>query len=185
MKKIKVGLVVGSARRGSYSRSIANALAGLLPEGFEITALDIGNLPMFNQDYDDDGATPPQWQVFRGKVREMDAFLFVTPEYNRSIPPVLKNALDIASRPYGQNTWGGKPGAVISVSPGNPGGFGANHHLRQCLSFLNIYTMQQPEAYIGHVDKSLDENGNVTNESTVKFLNEIAGAYAAWVQNFA
>ena len=147
MAKVKIGIVVGSARRDSFSGQAARLLATMLPEHLEAHTLQIDQLPMFNQDYDDYGATPAAWQTFRQEVGEMAAYLFVTPEYNRSYPPLIKNALDIASRPYGQNAWAGKPGAVISVSPGKMGGFGANHHLRQVLSFLNVYVMQQPEVY--------------------------------------
>lgn len=111
-------------------------------------------------------------------------FLFVTPEYNRSIPPVLKNALDIASRPYGQNVWSGKPGAIISVSPGNIGGFGANHHLRQVLSFLNVYTMQQPEAYLSSITDSLDEQGNISSDRTIQYMQTIANGFADWMDKF-
>jgi len=104
---------------------------------------------------------------------------------NISIPPVLKNALDIASRPYGQNVWSGKPGAILSVSPGNLGGFGANHHLRQVLSFLNVYTMQQPEVYLSNIVNSLDEQGNISNESTIKFMQDVANAFVSWLDKFS
>lgn len=114
----------------------------------------------------------------------MDGFLFVTPEYNRSMPAVLKNALDVASRPYGSNLWGGKPGAIISVSPGKPGAFGANHHLRQCMTFLNVYMMQQPEAYLGNVDGFFDENGAVKDAGTDQFLQSLADAFADWTGRF-
>jgi chromate reductase len=110
-----------------------------------------------------------------------DGFLFVTPEYNRSIPSVLKNAIDVGSRPYGQSVWGGKPGAVISVSPGAIGGFGANHHLRQSLVFLDVPAMQQPEAYIGGAAQLFDAHGNITNETTREFLIKFMDAFAAWV----
>lgn len=184
MQTTKIGVIVGSLRRGSYSRSIANAIVGFLPERFEAHMLDIGQLPLFNQDYDDDGATPPEWTAFRGQVKAMDGFLFVTPEYNRSYPPAIKNALDIASRPFGSNVWAGKPGAIVSVSPGKTGGFGSNHHLRQPMTFLNIYMMQQPEAYIGSAAEILDEQGKVNNERSNSFLNKFADAYVQWVDKF-
>ncbi|ABX41492.1 NADPH-dependent FMN reductase [Lachnoclostridium phytofermentans] len=181
---VTIGVFVGSLRRDSFCKKVANTFQSLIPEGYEMKFIDISKLQMYNQDYDDDGNTPMEWETFRKEVKELDGFLFVTPEYNRSIPPVLKNALDIASRPYGQNVWSGKPGAVFSVSPGNIGGFGANHHLRQVLSFLNVYTMQQPEVYLSNITNSLDEQGNISNESTIKFLQDIANAFAAWIAKF-
>lgn len=183
MKNIKIGVLVGSVRRDSFTRKVAEIITAYMPEHFEMKMIEIGDLSLFNQDYDDDGATPAPWVRFRKEISEMDGFLFLTPEYNRSYPPVLKNALDIASRPYGQNVWSGKPGAVISVSPGKIGGFGANHHLRQVLSFLNIYIMQQPESYIGEVNSVWDENGTV-QERSAKFLQGIADSYAKWVGLF-
>ena len=111
--------------------------------------------------------------------------LFVTPEYNRSVPGVLKNAIDIGSRPYGQSAWDGKPGGVISASPGNIGGFGANHHLRQSLVFLNIPVLQQPEAYISGVDKLFDEQGGIANDSTRGFLSKYLTTFATWIDRNA
>ena len=118
---------------------------------------------------------------FRDKIRSSDAVLFVTPEYNRSVPGVLKNALDVGSRPYGKSVWNGKPGAVVSASPGAIGGFGANHHLRQSLVFLNVPAMQQPEAYLGGADKFFDADGKLTNDGTRDFLKKFMEAYADWV----
>lgn len=184
MDRIMIGVVAGSARREAFSVKIAKAMAGMMPPEFEMRFLEIGNLPLFNQDYDDDGTTPAEWKAHRQAVKECDGYLFVTPEYNRSYTPAIKNALDIASRPFGQNVWGGKPGAVISTSPGKPGAFGANHHLRQVLAFLNVYTMQQPEVYLGGVDKILDAQGNITDDGTRKFLQAAADAFAAWVRRF-
>ena len=169
MKVKKIGIFVGSLRRNSFSRSIAKAVAALAPEGFEFRFIDIGNLPLYNQDYDDEGQTPQPYTLFRNEVAEMDGLLFVTPEYNRSMPAVLKNALDVGSRPHGQSIWNGKPGALISVSPGGFGGFGANQQLRQPMSFLNILLLQQPEVYIGNVEALLNEEGELVNESTQKF----------------
>lgn len=180
----KIGVIVGSLRRDSFSKAIAKNVASLMPEDFQAEMIEIGNLPIFNQDFDDDGETPESYKEFRQKIKEMDGFLFVTPEYNRSFPAVIKNALDVASRPYGQNVWGGKPGAIVSVSPGKLSAFGANHHLRQVLTFLNVYTMQQPEAYIGNVDTMLNPDGSVKEEGTVKFLQSIADAFADWVKRF-
>ena len=115
------------------------------------------------------------------EIKATDAVLFVTPEHNRSVPAALKNALDIGSRPYGQSMWNGKPGAVVSSSLGGIGGFGANHHLRQTLTFLNVLTMQQPEAYIGNVGQLFDAEGRIANDSTRDFLKSYAQAFANWV----
>ena len=182
MSTIQIGVVAGSARKDSYSRKIAAAVCARMPGTFEMKMMDIGRLPMYNQDYDDEGRTPAEWSGFREAVKSLDGVLVVTPEYNRSFPPLLKNALDIASRPYGQNAWNGKPGAVISVSPGKMGAFGANHHLRQVTAFLNIHLMQQPEAYIGEAASLFDEHGALTDEGTGKFLADYAAAFAAWVE---
>jgi len=183
MNKKIIGIVVGSLRRESFSKKIALYIASQMKEQFEVKFLDIGKLSMYNQDVDDDGITPKEWTDFREEVKELSAVLFVTPEYNRSIPPVLKNAIDIASRPYGKNAWNDKPGAVVSVSPGGMGAFGANHILRQSASFLNIYMMQQPEAYIGNVANAIDETG-VSDENTKKFLNSFANSFAEWINKF-
>jgi chromate reductase len=184
MEKIKIGVFTGSLRKESFCRKTAQAIGGMVGGPFEMRPMEIGNLAMFNQDYDDEGRTPPEWRRFREEVKDLEGFLFVTPEYNRSFPPVLKNALDIASRPYGQNVWSGKPGAVISVSPGKLGGFGANQHLRQTMGFLNIILMQQPEAYIGDAASLFDERGELTNQGTRDFLQKFADAFTAWVQRF-
>lgn len=184
MSKTRIGVLVGSLRKESFCKKTATFLSASMPEDFEMVPITIGNLAMFNQDFDDEGTTPAEWTKFRDEIKSLDGFLFVTPEYNRSYPPVLKNALDIASRPYGQNVWTGKPGAVVSVSPGKIGGFGANHHLRQCLTFLNVYVMQQPEAYVGNIADALDESGTITDPGTKKFLESIAGAFADWTRRF-
>jgi chromate reductase len=115
-------------------------------------------------------------------VRAADALLFVTPEYNRSVPGFLKNAIDVGSRPYGKSVWTGKPGAIVSVSPGALGAFGANHHLRQSLVFLDVPAMQQPEAYIGGAAAMFDEAGTLTNETTKAFLTKFMTAFAAWIE---
>jgi chromate reductase, NAD(P)H dehydrogenase (quinone) len=177
----KIAVFVGSLRKESFNRKMAKVLATIAPESLMLDIVEIGGLPLYNQDYDDGGNPLSEWTEFRGCVKSFDGFLFVTPEYNRSVPGVLKNALDVGSRPYGQSVWGGKPGAVISVSPGAIGGFGANHHLRQSLVFLDVPTMQQPEAYIGGATQLFDANGNVTNETTRSFLRRFMDAFAAWV----
>ena len=178
---MKAAVLVGSLRRESFSRKLAKALSNLTPDSLKIEIIEIGDLRLYNQDNDDDGKSPPEWVTFRNQVRTYDGVLFITPEYNRSVPAVLKNAIDVGSRPYGKSIWDGKPGAVISISPGAAGGFGANHHLRQSLVFLNVPTMQQPEAYIGGADKLFDSNGNLTNDSTRTFVKKFLDAYARWI----
>jgi chromate reductase len=179
MESRKIGVLIGSLRKGSFTRKIAKALITLSPGDLSFEILEIGGLPMYNQDLEE--VPPAAWTEFRSKVKDSDGFLFVTPEYNRSIPAVLKNAIDVASRPFGKNAWDGKPGAVVSVSPGTLGAFGANHHLRQALVFLNIYTMAQPEAYIGGAAKLFDEQDNITVDATRDFLRKFMTAFADWV----
>ena len=176
----KVAVIVGSLRKESLNRKLANAMIAMAPDSLKLEIEEIGNLPLFNQD---DEADPPQViRDFKQRIKAADAVLFVTPEYNRSVPGVLKNAIDVGSRPYGQSAWDGKPGAVISVSPGAVGGFGANHHLRQSMVFLNVPTMQQPEAYIGNASKLFDDQGNIANDSTRDFVDKFLQAYAQWVE---
>jgi chromate reductase, NAD(P)H dehydrogenase (quinone) len=181
----KIAVFVGSLRKGSFNRKMANVLIALSPESLTLEIVEIGELPFYNQDFDDEGNPPPEYVAFREHVRSFDGVLFVTPEYNRSVPAVLKNAIDVGSRPYGQSVWAGKPGAVISVSPGVIGGFGANHHLRQSLVFLDIPAMQQPEAYIGGAGQLFDAEGNITNEATRKYLATFMTSFAAWVEKIA
>jgi chromate reductase len=177
---MKIGILVGSLRQASFNRKVAQALIQLAPAPLEMEIIEIGELPFFNQD---DEATPPTaWVEFRKKLKSLDGFILVTPEYNRSVPAVLKNALDVGSRPYGQSLWDKKPCAIISASIGAIGGFGANHHLRQSMVFLNAPCMPQPEAYISHVDALFDEQGHLTNEGTRAFLSQFMKAYAAWVK---
>ncbi|MDD5450155.1 MAG: NAD(P)H-dependent oxidoreductase [Candidatus Omnitrophica bacterium] len=182
MAQKKIGVFVGSLRKESYNRKMANALMEVAPDSLKLEIIEIGNLPIYNQDLDDN--PPAEYKQLRERVKKLDGVLFVTPEYNRSVPPVLKNAIDAASRPYGQSAWDGKPGAVISVSPGAIGGFGANHHLRQSLAFLNIPTMQAPEAYIGNAANLFDDKGKLTNASTREFITKFMHSFAAWVSRF-
>jgi chromate reductase len=175
-----VAVLVGSLRKDSLNRKVALALAALAPAGLKLDLVEIGQLPLYNQDLD---AQPPApWVAFRDRIRRADAVLFVTPEYNRSVPAALKNAIDVGSRPYGKSAWDGKPGAVVSASPGAIGGFGANHHLRQSLVFLNVPVLQQPEAYLGGVDKVFDESGGIANESTRGLLVKYLTAFADWIE---
>src|SRR3984885_3563251 len=162
-KPINVCVLVGSLRKASFSGMLANALISLAPSSLQLDVVEIGQLPFYNQDLDTD-APPAPWDAFRQRIKAADAVLFVTPEYNRSVPAVLKHALDVGSRPYGSSVWDCKPGAIVGGSPGAIGAFGANHHLRQSLVFMNVTTMQQPEAYVGHVDKLLDEHGKLVSD---------------------
>jgi chromate reductase len=184
MKKTQIGVIVGSLRKASFCRKVATLVSGMMDDRFEMVPVEIGDLAMFNQDFDDEGKTPEAWERFRARIKGLDAVLFVTPEYNRSIPPVIKNALDIASRPYGKNVWDGKPGAVIGVSPGKMGAFGAVHALRQAIVYLNVNLMQQPEAYIGGIATMIDADGKITDASFEGFLRQYAEAFAKWVERF-
>jgi chromate reductase, NAD(P)H dehydrogenase (quinone) len=170
---MNVCVLVGSLRKASLNGLLANALMSLAPASMKLERVEIGQLPFFNQDLET-ADTPAQWIAFRQNVKTADAVLFVTPEYNRSVPPALKNALDVGSRPYGSSVWERKPGAIVSASPSAIGAFGANHHLRQSLVFLNVPTMQQPEAYISHADKLFDEQGRLVNE-TIRFQGSVPG----------
>jgi len=174
-----VAVIVGSLRKESFSRKTAKALAALTP-GLAFEIVEIGDLPLYNEDVEAAGAPAP-WTAFRAKIAPADAVLFVTPEYNRSVPGALKNAIDVGSRPYGKSVFDGKPGAVISVSPGALAAFGANHHLRQSLVFLNIAAMAQPEAYIGGAGRLFDAAGALTNEDTAKFLTTFGEKFTAWI----
>ncbi|MBC8074196.1 MAG: NAD(P)H-dependent oxidoreductase [Deltaproteobacteria bacterium] len=175
-----VAVLVGSLRKDSWSRKIALAFAELAPAALRCEIVELRELAMYDQDLE---AEPPApWVALRQRIARADAVLFVTPEYNRSVPAVLKNAIDVGSRPYGKSAWQGKPGAIISVSPGPLSAFGANHHLRQSLVFLDVPAMQQPEAYIGGVAKLFDEAGKLENLQTRELLTKFGAAFAGWVE---
>jgi chromate reductase, NAD(P)H dehydrogenase (quinone) len=178
----KIAVIVGSLRKESFSRRVAKTLMLLAPPTLDMEIIEIGQLAMYNQD--DDAAPPPTYTEFRDRIRAVDGVLFCTPEYNRSMPAVLKNAIDVASRPYGASAWNGKPCAVVSVTPGGTGAFGANHHLRQCLVFLNMPAMQQPEAYISNVGKLYDGE-TLTDDSTKAFMQNIIDSFSTWVERHA
>jgi len=182
-KTLDIVVLVGSLRKDSLNRKTASALAELAPASIKLEQVAIGQLQMYNQDLDE--APPAEWTAFRERVKKADGVLFVTPEYNRSVPAALKNAIDIGSRPYGQSAWQGKPGGVVTVSPGAIGGFGANHHLRQMLVFLDVHPLQQPEAYLGNAGKWFGDDGKLQDESARKFLQTYINAYAAWVERLA
>ena len=179
----KIAVIIGSLRKESFNRKMANNLLELAPKDLKLEILEIGELPMYNQDLDDN--PPAAWTEFRKRLKGFTGVIFVTPEYNRSVPAVLKNAIDVGSRPYGSSAWDGKPAAIISVSPGGMGGFGANHHLRQPLVFLNMPVMQQPEAYIGHAADLFDDKGKLTKDTTRQFIAKFLSAFEVWVGRFA
>jgi len=182
MTSHSVAVIVGSLRKESFSRKLAHALAKLAPASLKLDVITLEGLSFFNQDLE---ANPPaDWVTFRERIKKADAVLFMTPEYNRSMPGVLKNAIDVGSRPYGHSVFNGKPGGVISSSPGAIGGFGANQHLRQTLSFLNVPALQQPEAYIGGIGDAFDANGELVKDSLKQFATTYMQAFAAWVDQF-
>ena len=181
MTERTVAVLVGSLRKASYNRKMALALEKLAPEGMRLSIVEIRDLPLYDEDLEAAGAPRP-WLAFRAAVRAADAVLFVTPEYNRSVPGGLKNAIDVGSRPYGQSVWSRKPCAVVSVSPGAIGGFGANHHLRQSLVFLDMPVLQQPEAYIGGAASLFAEDGSIASDGTRRFLTGLMTAFAALIE---
>ncbi|MBW5435332.1 NAD(P)H-dependent oxidoreductase [Bradyrhizobium canariense] len=179
MDKRDVAVIVGSLRKDSINRKVAHALMEIAPADLKLSIVEIGQLPLYNQDGDDN--PPTEWTSFRQRIAAADAVLFVTPEHNRSVPSALKNAIDVGSRPYGKSAWNGKPGAVVTASPGGIGGFGSNHHLRQSLVFLNVPAMAQPEAYIGGADKLFDASGKLVNDGTRKFFEGFMQSFAKWI----
>lgn len=179
MKKCKIAVIVGSLRKESFNLKTAKEMMDMAPESLSMELLDISGLPWFNEDLEDN--PPKQWESLREKIKNADGLLFFTPEYNRSVPGVLKNVIDVGSRPYGENSWDGKPAAIVSVSIGAISGFGANHHLRQSLVFVNVPTMAQPEAYIGGAAELFDDNGKLNNDSTKDFLNNYLKSFESWV----
>jgi chromate reductase len=178
-----VAVLVGSLRKASFNRKMANALRELAQGSLALEIVEIGDLPLYNEDLE--ANVPPAWARFRERVGRADAVLFVTPEYNRSVPGLLKNAIDVGSRPYGKSVYSKKPAAIVSVTPGPLGAFGANHHLRQSLVFLDMPAMQQPEAYVANAGKIFDESGKLTSDDTRGFLQKYIQAFAAWIEKNA
>ena len=178
----KVAVIVGSLRRDSINRKVAEALAALAPGNLELEIVEIGDLPLYNEDLEGADA-PAAWTRFREQVTAADAVLFVTPEYNRSVPGLLKNAIDVGSRPWGAAVWTGKPAAIVSTSPGALGGFGANHHLRQMLVFFDMALLQQPEAYVGNAAALFDHDGSLASENTEAFFKAFIEAFARLVEH--
>lgn len=182
--RFDVGVIVGSLRAESVTRRLAGALMRLSPASLSMRLIEIGDLPLYNEDLDIEVAdeAPPPWTRFRHQVQQSDAILFVTPEYNRSVPAPLKNAIDVGSAPHDHNVFAGLPAAIVSASPGRMGAFGANHHLRQSLVFLDMPTMQQPELYLGGSYGLLDQDGHVTDPQVTQMLERYVGRFADWVQ---
>jgi chromate reductase len=170
----KIAVVIGSLRKDSINRKFAHELIALAPPSLEFEIVEIGELAMYNQDLEENGAVAPQaWTHFRQRIKEADGVLFFTPEYNRSVPGALKNAIDVGSRPYGSSAWSGKPAAIVSISPGATGAFGANHHLRQSMVFLDMPLLQQPEAYITPYEKG-NQNQTTLWTECIAFYQELA-----------
>jgi chromate reductase len=176
----KIALIIGSLRKAAYTRLLANAVRELAPPTLEFFEAGIGELPLYNQDLET--ATPPQlWKTFRDQIRQADALLFITPEYNRGMPGALKNAVDVGSRPPKENVWTAKPAAVISLTPGALGAMAANIQLRSALSVVNAYTMPSPEAYIGGAKALFDETGKLHKEDTREFIAKILKDFETWI----
>jgi chromate reductase len=174
-----VAVIVGSLRKESFNRKLAKALVAMAPAPLALEILEIGHLPFYNADYETD--PPAVVREFKQRLESFDAVLFVTPEYNRSVPGVLKNAIDVGSRPTGKSSWSRKPAAIISVSPGAIGAFGANHHFRQSLVFLDMPALQQPEAYVGNARTLLDDKGDLSDDATRDFMQKFLQAFAQWI----
>jgi chromate reductase len=176
----KIAIIVGSLREGSVNRRVARSICAIRNDNLDCSMIEIGDLPLYNQDLD--ANSPGQWTRFREQVGAADGVLFVSPEYNRGIPGVLKNAIDVGSRPYGQSVFDKKPAAIVTASPGGIGGFGANHQIRQACVFLNMPVMQQPEAYLGHVtDDSFDADGKLKDGPLKQLVETLAHAFHDWV----
>jgi len=175
-----VVVLVGSLRQASFNRKMADALQEIAAGTLALEQVAIGDLPLYNEDLE--AAVPPAWARFRDRVRRADAVLFVTPEYNRSVPGVLKNAIDVGSRPYGKSVFSRKPAAVVSVTQGALGAFGANHHLRQSLVFLDMPALQQPEMYIGGAPRLFGQDGRLSSDETRALLKKFIDAFAAWIE---
>lgn len=179
-REYKIGIIAGSTRKASYSLKMADFIQQADTQYLRFSLINIGELPIYNEDLETD-STPVAWQDFRNAIRHQDGILFITPEYNRSVPAVLKNAVDVGSAPHGKNVFEHKPAAIISLSPGKMGAFGANHHLRQSLVFLNMPVMQQPEAYIGSSGEIFDEGSAIKTEGVRGFIMQFLQAFSDWV----
>jgi chromate reductase, NAD(P)H dehydrogenase (quinone) len=178
-----VSVIVGSLRQKSWSRRVARAIEGLAPPGLEFSFVEIGDLPHYNEDLE---AAPPQaWTRFRGAIAASTAVLFVTPEFNRGMPGVLKNSVDVGSRPWGKGVWASKPAAVVGVSPGALGAFGSSNQLRQVLAGVGAAAMPHPEAYISNVAAYFDAGGELVDDKTKAFLSGFVAAFKSWIERHA
>lgn len=179
-KSIRILGIAGSLRRESYNRAALRAAAALVPEGAILETFELDGIPLFNQD--EDQHPPAKVVELKRRVREADAILFVTPEYNYSVPGVLKNAIDWASRPYGDSAWNGKPVAIMGASSGALGTARAQYHLRQIMVFLNMFPINQPEVMIGNAASRFDQAGNLTDETTKDFIRQLLQNLVAWTE---
>jgi chromate reductase, NAD(P)H dehydrogenase (quinone) len=180
MKQIQVAVLVGSLRQQSVSRKVARALTKLAPANMSFSFIEIGDLPHYNEDLESD--PPAAFKRFRSAIVAADALLFVTPEFNRGMPGVLKNSIDVGSRPWGKSVWAAKPAAVVSQSYGGLAGFGAHHQLRQVLMGVGVATMPHPEAYVGNAGTLFDEQGELNNAATKEFLSAFMLAFQSWIE---
>ena len=180
MPQFKVAVIVGSLRKKSLTRKVAKAMMSVAPENLSCSFVEIGDLPLYNEDLDEN--PPASWTRFRSEVGSHDAMLFLTPEYNRSLSGCLKNAVDVGSRPGGENSFDGKPAGVVSVTPYKLGAFGANHALRQTFVYLNIPVMQQPEAYVSDAANLFDGRDDIKQRDTREFFTKYMAAFARWVE---
>ena len=177
---LHVALILGSARQTGWTRKLARELAELAPAGLVLREVTIADLPLYHEEREEP-APPTEWLRFRAEILATHAVLFVTPEYNRSVPAALKNAIDIGSSPDDHSVWAGKPAAIVSHSPGRMGGFGANHHMRQSLVFLDMPVLQQPEVYLAQVDKLFDADGRLVVAPVRARLGAFLDAFSAWI----
>lgn len=182
MNQNQIGVIIGSLRKESYNRKLAHAIEKLAPDTFAFKHLEIGNLPLYNQDHDANQAEAVV--QLKNEIKKMNGLLFITPEYNRSIPGVLKNALDNASRPYGTSAWAQKPAGIIGISPGAAGSALAQQHLRNILAYLDVPTLTQPEVFLQFKEGFFDASGNIANPDTKKFLQSWMERYVAWISKF-
>jgi chromate reductase len=180
MAKYRIAVLVGSLRTGSINRKVAKALIAAAPDSLDCQIVEFGDLPNSNEDRESD--PPAEWTAFREAMHAADGVLFVSPEYNRSVPGGLKNAIDVGSRPYGKSVFSKKPAAVVTASPGAIGGFGSNHNLRQSCVFLDMPVMQQPEAYLSAIKDEWGEDGRPADAKVAGFIDKIIRSYAKWVE---
>ncbi len=178
-----IGYIVGSLRKGAYTRMLSRAIPELAPASFKFTEIGIGELPLYNQDLETD-TPPPAWTTFRNQVKSSDAILFITPEYNRGMPAAVKNAIDVGTRPPKQSVWKGKPAAVISLTPGRLGAMASHQQLRLSLSVIGVPAMPAPEVYLSEAPKLFDGNGRLTNEDAIKLLTTALSEFETWIGRF-